>query len=1553
LDGSSVYSGSSLSFAIEGKGVSINPATGEIAIATDGLLDGLAIMVTARNSAGEVVQTLTLTATLTEALAPAEPPVEPPLEVAPVVVDLPSLSGTGEIGMPVTVDAGTWAGTPEPVLALQWLRDGAVIANAADVIYVPISADDGTMLSCRVTASNASGSAEAEAGPVPVTYAAPVAVGSLSGVTAARGDNPVAVEAAAVFAGEALRFAIEGAGATIDPESGLVTVPTDVLRDREIVTVVATNSGGAASSGFQVTIEAAAEFPPIIPADLWSVVEVRDAAPAGRRRVTVAAEVVVPEGYELRFYSGMVEGGEAASFNRVLQPGETFTTAGSMAVGTTCHNVLYWRRVEDDSWEQASENEVVFEIRGLQTVAPVLVLPVLVAAPALSGAGKIGSEHRVALGNWEGEPAPTLAVQWLRDGEAIEAATGETYIPVATDDLRELSARVTATNAAGSVTADSDPIRITYVAPSVVAELVDEIFDEDTGPQDVPVAQAFAGDDLTFTVSGAGASIDVRSGIVSIPTDAPFAELVTVGASNSGGSVATDFMVTVEAAGIDFPSSIPPALWSVAEVRNAAPAGRRRVTVASDVVVPEGYELRFYSGPVEGGEAGSFNRVLQSGETFTTASSMAVGATCHNVLYWRRVVDDKWAQASENRISFQILGLEQSSPSPSPAPGGSLPAPNAQMLSNAAGRSFPRYIETGSGNVNVGYNGGYPMTLALDVLARGSSSPHYTWVRDMLKHVVAGGNEPACIGGYPTQHEMYVTSVAALLRTHAIWDTLTTAEKARWDTVMTGTLVTNAFVTSDKNPYIQTNTRQRDLRGGSNLNREWNPNYSMAMVPSMLIAMAYFGGVAQATAILDGFNVTTFASLASSQGLMNISRTYARTWGANSPTAAQIQSAVRGWAWWGTPLGEIETLLQSHIDWMWMAKVQRGLNGGTGIGGCGTTIQNLTPPNNGQVGMGYELDAWDANGRRSDLRHVIGGHRCVVQTLIVLAARGYWKADTSIAREMVARMDIGVTDMAWRLFTAGYKDYAYGGCQIEWRPNDPAKIQEWGLHYTVGLWTDIFKPFHDAALRGSDTALQANPSADPPANNPPAGDGRGTVTTTVTQYGISGTLAQAKEVGQYCSGDPWILRGGSDVVFNSFNPPSQQVSGTWRHGAMGDYGGLRRDGTGHTDVPNEHGYTGPLAPHGPGAFTHGFDGRTGVQDREVWYNHNRNLDPGAKGQPWVINGEMTIAKARSLTTPQGNNVPFRYLGDMVKWTVVNQRPAADAFRPAEAMPSKISQYRQADMNLSIFPDFGPLPSGAPNPDTVFEEIRRPLQTGSRFDDHQRSINPVNNQQNFGREIATQHANAALLCCYRITQQQRLNLCTALVQRGIDIDGIIRQGGKYPERGAILAGRKMPMFIAAMLLDDAAMKARCNWSTLNFHEDRQIFYLTQQQRQGNYSGGNYVDADVGMPEYWIQWLTDAPWGGGRSGSGTHSSYRPQNSRYILANALVARGIQGGVAVWGQPPLDYADRMQNLCNEYANDPNNRDNAPPAWHRSEFARLRASLGPRRWGPNFFGHR
>jgi hypothetical protein len=75
--------------------------------------------------------------------------------VAPVV------SGTGTVGQILTTTNGTWVNAS--TYAYQWLRDGVAIVGATASTYVLVAADSTHAVSCRVTATNAGGSASASA----------------------------------------------------------------------------------------------------------------------------------------------------------------------------------------------------------------------------------------------------------------------------------------------------------------------------------------------------------------------------------------------------------------------------------------------------------------------------------------------------------------------------------------------------------------------------------------------------------------------------------------------------------------------------------------------------------------------------------------------------------------------------------------------------------------------------------------------------------------------------------------------------------------------------------------------------------------------------------------------------------------------------------------------------------------------------------------------------------------------------------------------------------------------------------------------------------------------------------------------------------------------------------------------------------------------------------------------------------------------------------------------------------------------------------------------
>ena len=376
-----------------------------------------------------------------------------------------------------------------------------------------------------MTATNTVGSVAVETEALAVTYPAPVAVeGVLADVGFDQGSGMQTVAAAPAFAGEALRFAVEGAGATIDPATGAILIPTDTLRAADAVTVTASNSGGTATASFHVT------------------------------------------------------------------------------------------------------------------VAPAFVLPLLVAAPALAGTGVIGSEVTLDPGVWVGYPAPSLGFAWCRDGAEISGAIGAAYTPGPEDDGSALTCRVTATNSAGSAAAETAALAIAYAPPVATGELPDEVFDEDSGLQEIPTASAFAGEALRFAVEGRGATIDAATGVVSIDTAEPLSgETVTVTAGNSGGTATASFLVTVEV-------SDPAAGFMVAaDEWTAVPdpsrgTGHRTITVDAAVAVPAGHQLKIWTWSSPGtataktatitpGVAYQSNTALKEGEPATTRSGSTARAT--------------------------------------------------------------------------------------------------------------------------------------------------------------------------------------------------------------------------------------------------------------------------------------------------------------------------------------------------------------------------------------------------------------------------------------------------------------------------------------------------------------------------------------------------------------------------------------------------------------------------------------------------------------------------------------------------------------------------------------------------------------------------------------------------------------------------------------------------------------------------------------------------------------------------------------------------------------
>ncbi len=91
----------------------------------------------------------------------------------PVDTAAPVVSGTPAVGRTLSCATGTWTGSPTLSYSHAWLRNGSAIPGAAASTYVVQTADQGTGLACRVTATNKSGSAAAVSNTLAVPAAPP------------------------------------------------------------------------------------------------------------------------------------------------------------------------------------------------------------------------------------------------------------------------------------------------------------------------------------------------------------------------------------------------------------------------------------------------------------------------------------------------------------------------------------------------------------------------------------------------------------------------------------------------------------------------------------------------------------------------------------------------------------------------------------------------------------------------------------------------------------------------------------------------------------------------------------------------------------------------------------------------------------------------------------------------------------------------------------------------------------------------------------------------------------------------------------------------------------------------------------------------------------------------------------------------------------------------------------------------------------------------------------------------------------------------------------
>jgi hypothetical protein len=382
---------------------------------------------------------------------------------APKNTSPPTITGSAEVGATLHCESGAWSGTQPISFEYEWLRNGSKIASASGGEYKVQSADEGTSISCKVTASNSGGKETAlskgvqiPALHVPADETPPEVVG-----TPAVGQeltcNPGKWSGEPTFTYQWLSNGAE-TGVTAQ-----VYVVKSGDRGHSIACrVTATNRAGSGSPATSAGRTVAGKGP-------------EDLTPP---RVTGEPKVGNTVHCEVGTWSG--EPAPELHYRWVRDLGQV-----GKEVGVGSKDAPYQVQSADAGNTLACQvtasngegSPVVEDSPPVAVPTGNVNEPQDETPPTVSGQEHVGGKVECLHGEWSPKPEPTFEYRWVRNpGAAGEAIVGEakTYEVATADGGQTLACTVIASNSAGVAIAKSTAVAIAGVIPSNT--LAPEIF---------------------------------------------------------------------------------------------------------------------------------------------------------------------------------------------------------------------------------------------------------------------------------------------------------------------------------------------------------------------------------------------------------------------------------------------------------------------------------------------------------------------------------------------------------------------------------------------------------------------------------------------------------------------------------------------------------------------------------------------------------------------------------------------------------------------------------------------------------------------------------------------------------------------------------------------------------------------------------------------------------------------------------------------------------------------------------------------------------------------
>lgn len=415
----------------------------------------------------------------------------------------------------------------------------------------------------------------------------------------------------------------------------------------------------------------------------------------------------------------------------------------------------------------------------------------------------------------------------------------------------------------------------------------------------------------------------------------------------------------------------------------------------------------------------------------------------------------------------------------------------------------------------------------------------------------------------------------------------------------------------------------------------------------------------------------------------------------------------------------------------------------------------------------------------------------------------------------------------------------------------------------------------------------------------------------VSQFGITWTFDRDYVVGQFSNGDYWVV---GPVTIVGINPASVESAGRWINGSMINPS---------PRLVRKQGYDSAMY----GRYAQPGDYEAGLN---VARPNNQDL---SRSNPLIVDPDSSLVS--TISTPESDG--RTQLKTAAILTVLESAVPKGSFRPPYCGSDKTVRFYRKKLDYSSLASLKPVP-GVPLLSTVERYFERPWL------DHvplwmAGAQHPADNMPNYGREIGTQVGIGAIMLNLNFTDQRKETLLVRYVQLGIDLYGIIQDGGagNWIGMGGHANGRKFPILFAGLVLGDPDMTnigkrsgdylyseghgpANKPPDYIHFGEDDQTFYVAQADVDVTHSSQwnpdyrdtqriPYESEDIGLPEWGIVHSTEPQ----NSNKFWDTAYRNVSSP-CWGGMVLAAHIMGMKDIWNHDALfDYKDRYMQAAVE----------------------------------------